>query len=126
MHGNGYLTQVNNKICTKDLERVFGESISLIIDRDTATVICLGDNDIVSKKYDYLLSTNLYVFSTNLIFLELDVMRNGLSVDDIVTLVNYMRNTIGKESMEEILTLLDSKDTDKIKKKVIYLQQYEF
>lgn len=105
---------------------MFGKSISLITDRDTATVICLGDNDIVSKKYDYLLSTNLYVFSTNLIFLELDVMRNGLSVDDIVTLVNYMRNTIDKESMEEILTLLDSKDTDKIKKKVIYLQQYEF
>lgn len=28
MHGNGYLTQVNNKICTKDLESVWKKYFS--------------------------------------------------------------------------------------------------
>lgn len=105
-HENGIYTIKDNKIfCT--VSDVHPEHMGIIIDTKTGTVIKTGKYQVLSNNWDFMQKTLTgFDLVTDFLLLELD--NNTLTLDEICTFTNYIRNSLEPEKANEMLDLLET------------------
>lgn len=119
----GYIVSEDNQLKVKE--------IALVIDDGTGVVHKIGnaEEDIVYdyylQMYNALADKGYRDEANELSYVELK--DDGvLTIDSICSLVNYMRNSIGRENMREILTKLNENDVEYITQLIDKITGYGF
>lgn len=120
MHEKGHLTTYFGSIMEKNNEGCMIDNMSIIISKNTGSVVSYGDtdrSDIVDyyQKYIEKIRTVMPEDVDNYVLLSFDRYNNILNIDEICSLTNYFLNHIGAERINELLNADESKLKEIIK-----------
>lgn len=118
-HENGPFEEIDGSVYCK-LTGTILEHPAILVDLETGTVLKNADEDIVKAYFGTFCSEILKIEPKsvyNYKVIVFDKYRN-LSVDEICTLMNYMRNSIGPEKMRELLSMRPEHLKEKLNKLV--------
>lgn len=105
-HENGPFEEIDGSIYCKLTGRIL-EHPAILVDLGTGTILKNADESIVKAYFTTFCSEILKIEPKsvyNYKVIVFDKYKN-LSVDEICTLMNYMRNSIGPEKMRELLCM---------------------
>lgn len=105
-HENGPFKELDGSVYCELIGTII-EHPAVLVDLETGTVLKNTDEDIVKAYFAAFCSEMLKIDPKsvyNYKVIVFDKYKN-LSVDEICTLMNYMRNSIGPEKMRELLSM---------------------
>lgn len=130
MHEIGYLTTYYGMIVEHDVDKsnVHMNNPAIVLDLEVGSVLKMGDELTSDIKDWYDTAVNTYISNgmidivDSLQLITFDRYDGILDIDDICTLINYMRNTPGSEKMKALLSM----NADDLKQEVERLQSIGF
>ena len=129
MHERGRLKTWEGMVVSNNKNtEIYMNNPVVILDKDTGTLIKMGDSltSGIKNYYDKMISkyrdSGMISMCDSMVYLEFDRYNGILNIDDICTLINYMNNSIGAEKMNKLLSL----DEGSLKLEVQRLQDIGF
>lgn len=129
MHERGRLKTWEGMVVSNNKNtEIYMNNPVVILDKDTGTLIKMGDSltSGIKDYYDKMISKyrdlGMVSMCDSMVYLEFDRYNGVLNIDDICTLINYMNNSIGAEKLNKLLSL----DEGSLKLEVQRLQDIGF
>jgi len=109
MHEKGYLTVYYGSIINRNMEGTMIDNMSIIVDKESGSVISYGDTDRSNMKeyYQEYIEKIRKVMPEdvdNYVLISFERYNSFLNIDEICSLTNYLLNHVGPQRFNEIFT----------------------